>query len=74
MAQMIYYVVNDGFDLWGVRLNDGEVGGWAKDRQTAVMRARGDAARDHAAGHDAQVQVQTELGFALDWRYGQAVA
>ena len=73
MAVQIYYVVNDGFDRWGVRLNDADVSTWCRDRDDAVITARRFAARDHRNGHDAQVQVPTELGFALDWRYGQPV-
>lgn len=73
MAVRIYYVVNDGFDKWGARLNDTDVTAWCADREDAVTTARRYAARDHRNGHDAQVQVQTELGFELDWRYGSVV-
>ncbi len=70
MAQHIYYVVNDGEADWGVRLNDGAIEGHT-DRDIALKRAQDAAASDHARGHDAQVQVQTELGFELHWRRGQ---
>jgi len=73
MATHIYYVVNDGFDRWGVRLNEAAVFAWCNDQADAVTTARRYAARDHRNGHDAQVQTQTELGFELDWRYGAPV-
>jgi hypothetical protein len=73
MAVQIYYVVNDGFDRWGVRRNQDQVSAWCKDRDDAVMTARRYAARDHRNGHDAQVQIQTELGFELDWRFGAPI-
>ena len=72
MPQRIYYVVSDGENDWGVRLNDGAVEGQT-DRDTALQRARDAAAADQARGHEAQVQLQTELGFELDWRYGQTL-
>ena len=72
MAHRIYYVVSDGEDDWGVRLNDGTVDGHT-DQDTALKRARDAAAADEAKGHEAQVQLQTELGFELRWRYGQSV-
>ena len=72
MAQHIYYVVSDGEYEWGVRLNDGAVEGHT-DREVALRRARDAALSDHARGHDAQVQLQTELGFELHWRYGQTL-
>lgn len=73
MADRIYYVVNDGFDRWGVRLNEAETSAWCRHRADAVMTARRYAARDYRNGHNAQVQVQTELGFETNWRYGQPV-
>lgn len=73
MAVHIYFVVNDGFSRWSVRLNEGATSVSCKDRDDAVTTARRYAARDHRNGHDAQVQIQTELGFALDWRFGQPV-
>jgi len=72
MARRIYYVVNDGEDDWGVRLNDGPVEGHT-DHDVALKRALDAAAADHVEGHDSQVQVQTELGFELHWRYGARV-
>lgn len=72
MAHRIYYVVSDGEDDWGVRLNDGAVEG-PTDQDTALNRARDAAAADEAHGHEVQVQLQTELGFELRWRYGQSV-
>ncbi|MBX3499697.1 MAG: hypothetical protein KF889_09655 [Alphaproteobacteria bacterium] len=72
MARRIYYVVSDGEDDWGVRLDDGAVEGHT-DRDTALRLARDAAAADEAMGHEAQVQMQTELGFELRWRYGQPI-
>jgi hypothetical protein len=74
MAERTYYVVNDGFDRWGVRLNEDETVTACKHQADAVMTARRFAERDHRNGHQAQVQVQTELGFEIDWRYGAPVA
>lgn len=73
MAVHIYYVVNDGFDKWGVRRDEADPIAWCVDREDATTTARRYAARDYRNGHDAQVQVQTELGFELDWRYGQVI-
>lgn len=67
MAERIYYVVSDGEDDWGVCLNDGDIEG-PIDRDTALTRARDAAAADAAHGHDAQVQLQTDLGFELRWK------
>ena len=72
MAHRIYYVVSDGEDDWGVRLNDGAVEG-NTDQETALQRARDAAAADEARGHEAQVQLQTELGFEVRWRFGQTI-
>lgn len=69
MADRIYYVVSDGEEDWGVRLNDGAVEGHT-DRDTALVRARDAAVADGARGHDAQVQLQTELGFEPRWPWG----
>lgn len=70
MARRIYYVVSDGEDDWGVRLNDGAIDGHT-DRDIALRRAQDAAAADRAKGHEAQVEVQTELGFELHKHYGQ---
>lgn len=73
MAERIYHVVLDGFDHWGVRLNQEERSTACRDRADAIATARRYAERDHRNGYAAQVQVQTELGFELDWRYGAPV-
>ena len=70
MAVQIYYVLNDGFDHWSVRRNEEATSIACRNRDDAVGTARRYAARDHRNGHDAQVQIQTELGFTLDWRFG----
>jgi hypothetical protein len=72
MAHRIYYVVSDGENDWGVRLNDGAVDGHT-DQDTALNRARDAAAEDKTRGHEAQVQLQTELGFEVRWRYSQTI-
>ncbi len=71
MAVLIYYVIDEGFSRWRVRRNEADFADSCRDREDAVMTARRYAARDHRNGHDAQVQIQTERGFEVDWRYGQ---
>ena len=73
MAVCIYYVVHDDFDRWAVRLNQAVTPMQCMNRTDAVITARRYAARDYHNGHAAQVQVQTEMGFELDWCAGGPV-
>lgn len=73
MGIRTYFVINGGSDRWGVRVNQEKTAAWCKHRADAIMTARRYAARDHRNGHDAQVQIETELGFEIDWHHGAPV-